>query len=235
MSGHECKTTPKIVETLKKYEVPFVCTKCGGLDFPYEALRGITYIWPRPVPELHGTIYIPEKWRINFKASIGVLLSSGDGVFQKSKNRFVKSWVTPGDVVMYDRSAPWTQEVVGSDGQAHLVDQRNILDILHVKNVDEDNKAIEAVKDTIVVKVIKEPELSRGGLWVPQATEKQAQKATVVSVGEGNELANGSIVPMDVKVGDTILFLRYKGVDITTKDGKEFVIIKEDSILAITD
>jgi chaperonin GroES len=136
---------------------------------------------------------------------------------------------------MYDRSAPWTQEIVGSDGQVHLVDQRNILDVLHVKNVDDDNKAIEAVKDTIIVKVTKEPDLTRGGLWVPQATEKQAQKATVVSVGEGNELANGNIVPLEVKVGDIIIFLRYKGVDITTKAGEDFVIIKEDSILAITD
>jgi len=132
MICQKCNSSIDTTTVVKKYQVPFSCTECGGVYIKYQAINGINFIWPKPVEALQGNIYIPERWRNSFKASIGVVLSSGKGCFQKSTKKYVKSWVQPGDIVYYDKTVPWTVDFESTDGTNYTVDMCNILDVLQV-------------------------------------------------------------------------------------------------------
>lgn len=119
-----------MVDKLKKYEVPFVCKKCGMLKFPYRAINGIVMVWPRPIPETQGLIHIPEKIRAVFKSTLGLVMSAGAGCIEQRTKKFVKTTVLPGDILSYDRNVPWQVEVPDPSGKKHTVDMMNVLDVL---------------------------------------------------------------------------------------------------------
>ena len=127
----ECGTEPneQLLAVLDKYRVPFRCSTCKSLKFPYKALNGVVYVWPKIIEETQGLVIIPEIVRENFKHSIGVVLSSGKGCRRKNINEFVKSELVPGDTILYDKTIPWRSEIMGSDEKLHSVDVMNILDI----------------------------------------------------------------------------------------------------------
>lgn len=93
---------------------------------------------------------------------------------------------------------------------------------------------IRPLYDRIVVKRIEEQETVRGGIIIPDSAKEKPQEGEVVAVGHGKRLENGTLVPLDVKAGDRILFGKYSGSDITL-EGEEFMIMREDEILGVLD
>ena len=93
--------------------------------------------------------------------------------------------------------------------------------------------AIQPLADRIVVKVLEAKEVTKGGILLPETAKEKPQEGKVIAVGKGRMADNGQIVPLEVKVGDKVLFAKYGGTEITTTDGEELMIMKEDDILAI--
>ncbi|MBI1786820.1 MAG: co-chaperone GroES [Acidobacteria bacterium] len=93
---------------------------------------------------------------------------------------------------------------------------------------------IRPLYDRIVVKRIEEQETIRGGIIIPDSAKEKPQEGEVVAVGHGKRLEDGKVVPLDVKVGDRILFGKYSGSDIKL-EGDEFLIMREDEVLGVLD
>ena len=91
---------------------------------------------------------------------------------------------------------------------------------------------IRPLHDRIVVKRIEEGETMQGGLYIPDSAKEKPQRGEVVAVGKGKRSDDGQLQPMDVKVGDHILFGKYSGNDIKI-DGNEYLIMREDEILGV--
>jgi chaperonin GroES len=91
---------------------------------------------------------------------------------------------------------------------------------------------IRPLYDRIVVKRIEEQETVRGGIIIPDTAKEKPQEGEVVAVGKGKRLEDGKVVPLDVQVGDRILFGKYSGSDIKL-DGDEYMIMREDEVLGV--
>ena len=91
---------------------------------------------------------------------------------------------------------------------------------------------IRPLYDRIVVKRVEEKEQMQGGLYIPDTAKEKPQEGEVVAVGKGKRLEDGKVVPLDVQIGDRILFGKYSGSDIKL-DGEEFLIMREDEVLGI--
>jgi len=92
---------------------------------------------------------------------------------------------------------------------------------------------IQPLGDRVVVKPLEAENKTKGGIVLPDTAKEKPQEAKVVAVGKGKVLENGSLQPLEVKVGDKVLYGKYSGNEITTKDGEELLIMKEEDILAI--
>jgi len=93
---------------------------------------------------------------------------------------------------------------------------------------------IKPLSDHILVEPMKE-EKKKGGIILPDTVEKErSEKGKVVAVGPGKLDKDGKRVPIDVKKGDVVLFTKYSPNEVKV-DGKEYLIIKEDDVLAIID
>ena len=90
------------------------------------------------------------------------------------------------------------------------------------------------LKDRVLVKYFSEEEKTAGGLYIPDAAKEKPQKGTVVAVGTGRVTDDGKRQPIEVKVGDTILFDKYSGSKIKI-DNEEHLIIREEEILGIVE
>ena len=88
------------------------------------------------------------------------------------------------------------------------------------------------LRDRVFVKYSTEEEMTAGGLYIPDAAKEKPQKGTVVAVGPGTVTKDGNRQPMEVKVGDTILFDKYSGSKIKIDD-EEYLIVREEDILGI--
>jgi chaperonin GroES len=86
--------------------------------------------------------------------------------------------------------------------------------------------------DRIVVKRIDEKETTRHGIIIPDSAQEKPQEGEVLATGNGKRLEDGTIVALDVKAGDRVLFGKYSGSEIKL-DGVEFIIMREDDILGI--
>ena len=92
---------------------------------------------------------------------------------------------------------------------------------------------IRPLYDRIVVKRIEnDAEKTTGGLFIPDSAKEKPQEAEVLAVGKGKRLEDGSVVPLDVQVGDRILFGKYSGSEIKI-DGIDCLIMREDEVLGI--
>jgi chaperonin GroES len=91
---------------------------------------------------------------------------------------------------------------------------------------------IRPLHDRVVVKRIEEGETMQGGLYIPDSAKEKPQQGEVVAVGKGKIKDDGNTAPMDVKIGDRILFGKYSGSDIKL-DGNEYLIMREDEILGV--
>jgi chaperonin GroES len=93
---------------------------------------------------------------------------------------------------------------------------------------------IRPLYDRIVVKRIEQEEQKFGGLFIPDSAKEKPQEGEVVAVGKGKRLEDGKVIPLDVQVGDRILFGKYSGSDIKL-ESDEFLIMREDEVLGILD
>lgn len=91
---------------------------------------------------------------------------------------------------------------------------------------------IKPLGERIVIKVIADTEQTQGGIFIPDSAKEKPQKGEVVAVGAGKLNDKGEREPMDVKVGDTILYAKYSGTDIKM-DGTEYKILSVKDALAI--
>ncbi len=92
---------------------------------------------------------------------------------------------------------------------------------------------IQPLGDRIVVKPLEAETKTKGGILLPDTAKEKPQEGKVVAVGKGKVLDSGSIQSPEVKVGDKVLYGKYSGNEITTKEGEELLIMREEDILAI--
>ena len=91
---------------------------------------------------------------------------------------------------------------------------------------------IKPLGDRIVIRVIEDTEQTSGGIFIPDSAKEKPQKGEVVAVGEGKLNDKNERQPMDVKVGDKILYAKYAGTDVKV-DGAEYKILSINDALAI--
>ena len=84
----------------------------------------------------------------------------------------------------------------------------------------------------VVVEPMEQEEVTPGGIVLPETAKEKPQKGTVISVGPGDRDEDGDRIPLDVKVGDIVLFAKYAGTEIKM-DGKKVLILRESDILAV--
>ena len=93
---------------------------------------------------------------------------------------------------------------------------------------------IRPLQDRLLVKRIEEEEKTKGGIIIPDTAKEKPQEGKVVAVGKGKVNDDGKLTPLDVKVGDKILFGKYSGSEIKL-NGEEHLIMREDDILGIVE
>jgi chaperonin GroES len=92
---------------------------------------------------------------------------------------------------------------------------------------------IKPLADHVLIEPIKEQERTKSGILLPETAEKERpERGKVVAVGPGKKTEEGKIIPLEVKVGDIVLFTKY-GPNEVKIDEKEYLIAKEEDILAI--
>ena len=91
---------------------------------------------------------------------------------------------------------------------------------------------LRPLHDRVVIKRVEEETKSPGGIVLPGAAAEKPSRGTVIAVGRGKLLDNGEVRPLDVKVGDYILFGKYSGSEVKI-DGEELIIMREDEIMAV--
>ena len=90
---------------------------------------------------------------------------------------------------------------------------------------------VRPLHDRIVVKRIKQEEKTKGGIIIPDTGKEKPQEGKIMAVGSGRR-DDGTIVPLDVQVGDRVLFGQYAGTEIKL-DGEEHLILREEDILGV--
>ena len=90
---------------------------------------------------------------------------------------------------------------------------------------------IDPLADRVVVKALEETEQMRGGLYIPDTAKEKPQQGEIVAVGPGR-FDEGKRVPMDLKVGDKVLYGKYSGTEVTI-DGEQLLILRESDVLAV--
>ncbi|MGA7412511.1 MAG: co-chaperone GroES [Bryobacteraceae bacterium] len=91
---------------------------------------------------------------------------------------------------------------------------------------------IRPLYDRIIVKRTEEQESVRNGIIIPDSAKEKPQEGDVIAIGRGKRLDDGQLAPLDVKVGDHILFGKYSGSE-TKVEGTEYIIMREDDVLAV--
>ncbi len=91
---------------------------------------------------------------------------------------------------------------------------------------------IRPLHDRVLVKRLEEEEKTKGGIIIPDTAKEKPIEGEVVAVGNGKILENGEVKPLEVKVGDKVLFGKYAGTEIKI-EGEEFLMMREDDILGV--
>ena len=91
---------------------------------------------------------------------------------------------------------------------------------------------IRPLQDRVIVKRLEEEEKTEGGIIIPDTAKEKPMEGKVVAVGKGKVLEGGKVFPLDVKVGDRVLFGKYAGTEVKL-EGEEHLIMREEDILGI--
>ena len=92
--------------------------------------------------------------------------------------------------------------------------------------------SLKPLGSRLVVEPIEEEEVTSGGIVLPETAKENPQKGTVLAIGPGDRNDKGERIPMDVKVGDKVLYAKYAGTEVKY-DGKKLLILRESDVLAI--
>lgn len=88
------------------------------------------------------------------------------------------------------------------------------------------------IHDRILIKRVEDKQTVKGGILIPDTAKEKPQEGVVVAVGKGKREKDGEVVPLDVKVGDRILFGKFSGAEIKI-DNEEYLILREEEVLGI--
>lgn len=91
---------------------------------------------------------------------------------------------------------------------------------------------VRPLHDRILVKRMAEEERTAGGLFIPDTAKEKPHRGEVVAAGKGRTTEDGKVMPLEVKVGDKVLFGKYSGTELKLH-GEEFLMMKEEEILGI--
>ena len=91
---------------------------------------------------------------------------------------------------------------------------------------------IRPLHDRVVIRRTEEERTSPGGIVIPDAAAEKPIKGEVLAVGNGKLLDSGDVRPLDLKVGDQVLFGKYSGTEVKM-DGEELLVMREDDIMAV--
>ena len=93
---------------------------------------------------------------------------------------------------------------------------------------------IRPLHDRIIVERLEEETKTASGIIIPDSAKEKPQQGNVVAIGKGKVTEDGKVLPLDVKVGDKVLFGKYAGNDIKL-DGKEYLMMREDDVLGVVE
>jgi chaperonin GroES len=91
---------------------------------------------------------------------------------------------------------------------------------------------IRPLQDRVIVRRVKEEEKTKGGLFIPDTAKEKPIEATVLAVGNGKVLEDGTVRKLDIQEGDRVLFGKYSGTEVKI-DGEDHLILREDDILGV--
>ena len=91
---------------------------------------------------------------------------------------------------------------------------------------------IRPLHDRVIVKRLEEERTSPGGILIPDTAAEKPVQGKIVAVGKGKILEDGQVRPLDVKVGDKILFGKYSGTEVKV-DGEELLVMREEDVMAV--
>ncbi len=91
---------------------------------------------------------------------------------------------------------------------------------------------VRPLRDRVLLKRLEEQEQKIGGIIIPDTAKEKPQQGKIIAVGSGRINDEGKVIPLDVKVGDTVLFGKYSGTEIKL-EGTEYLIVREEEILGI--
>jgi len=91
---------------------------------------------------------------------------------------------------------------------------------------------IRPLHDRVIVKRLEEDKTSPGGIIIPDTAAEKPVQGKIVAVGKGKILEDGQVRPLDVKVGDKILFGKYSGTEVKV-DGEDLVVMREEDVMAV--
>ncbi len=92
---------------------------------------------------------------------------------------------------------------------------------------------MQPLGDRVVIKALQAEEKTKGGIVLPDTAKEKPQEGKVLAIGKGKQLENGAFQAPEVKVGDKVLYGKYSGTEVTTKEGEELLIMREEDILAV--
>jgi len=94
--------------------------------------------------------------------------------------------------------------------------------------------SLKPLGNRVVVEPIEQEDVTAGGIVLPETAKEKPQRGNILSVGPGDRDDDGKRIPLDVSVGDTVLFAKYSGTEIKL-DGKKLLILRESDLLAIVE
>jgi chaperonin GroES len=118
------------------------------------------------------------------------------------------------------------------DGKIFFRNQHSTLVSANNQINRRDIMNIKPLGERIVLKVLESEEKTKSGIVLPDTAKEKPQMGKVLAVGSGKILDNGEKLPLEVKVGDQVLFAKYAGTEVKL-DGEEYMVLKESDVLAI--
>lgn len=94
---------------------------------------------------------------------------------------------------------------------------------------------LKPLADRVIVEPMEEEEVTSSGIVLPETAKEKPQKGTLIAVGPGKKDEQGKVIPMDVKVGDVVLYAKYAGTEVKLDGGRRVLVLREGDILAIVE
>lgn len=129
-----------------------------------------------------------------------------------------------GDMVIYDR---FKQSEITIKGVRH-----SLINLEQAIFAVMEGSTVRVLNDRILVQYAEQETETAGGIAIPESAQEKPRIGTVVAAGPGLTDVDGNVIPLDVKVGDTVLFGNYAGTEIEV-DGEKFLLMKEDAVLGV--